>query len=297
MYGKSVNDPVLMKFGAYLASAGKWGEHAFSGKICDQIRNIMLLEEISNAESEEALVADFWLPGTEVGGARDMRGSYKGFFFGAKGGFNAESHNHNDIGSVVMYYDGKPCLIDLGREEYTAKTFSNRRYEIWTMQSGYHNVPVINGTEQAPGEQFRAKNTSFRADKKEAVFKTDIADAYPERASVVSWVRTYRLLRGKNFTISDRYQLKNTGDGSTSSNMMTYCSVKKVADGTLRFDGDGFALNMSYDPGSYEPEIQFIEVNDPTLKRYWPQGVTRIVMKSKSQDLKGSLEMTFTPVK
>ena len=52
--------------------------------------------------------------------------SFYGFFFGAKGGFNAESHNHNDVGSCVMYFDGKPCLIDLGREEYTAKTFSSK---------------------------------------------------------------------------------------------------------------------------------------------------------------------------
>jgi len=297
MYGKSINDPVMMKFGAYLASEGKWGEGAFSGKICNQISNIMLLNEIKNAEAEEALVADFWLPGTEVGGGRDRSGSYKGFFFGAKGGFNAESHNHNDIGSVVMYYDGKPCLIDLGREQYTAKTFSSRRYEIWTMQSGYHNVPVINGTEQEPGARFRAKNTSFRADKKEVVFTTDISGAYPEKASVISWMRTYRLLRGKSFTVSDRYQLRSAEGGATASNLMTYCNVKEVTDGTLRFDGDGFALNMSYDPLSAEPEIQFIKVNDPTLRRYWPNGVTRIVIKYKLTGLKGSREMTFTPVK
>ena len=147
-YGKAINDPVMWKFGAYLAKLGNWGEGAMGGRIFDQIRNLGLINEIRTAESQEALVSDFWFPDTEVAGARDKGGSYMGFFFGAKGGFNAESHNHNDIGSCLMYFDGKPCLIDLGREEYVAKTFSSRRYEIWTMQSGYHNLPVINGNDQ-----------------------------------------------------------------------------------------------------------------------------------------------------
>ena len=126
-----------------------------TGRIFDQIRNLGLITEIRTAEAREALVPDFWFPDTEVAGARDKEGTFSGFFFGAKGGFNAESHNHNDAGSCLMYYDGKPCLIDLGREEYVAKTFSSRRYEIWTMQSGYHNLPVINGTDQMQGENYK----------------------------------------------------------------------------------------------------------------------------------------------
>ena len=147
-YGKAIKDIQMQQFGAYLAKLGKWGEHSFGGKICDQIRDLGLLNEIQNADAKEALMSDFWLPDTEVAGARNKEGSFMGFFFGAKGGFNNESHNHNDVGTCIMYYNGKPCLIDLGREEYTAKTFSSRRYEIWTMQSGYHNLPVINGTDQ-----------------------------------------------------------------------------------------------------------------------------------------------------
>jgi hypothetical protein len=297
LYGKSINDTVLQKFGAHLARINNWGDRTFSGKICDQIKNLKLLDEILNSAAEEALVADFWLPGTEVGGARDNEGSYTGFFFGAKGGFNAESHNHNDVGSCVMYYDGKPCLIDLGREGYTAKTFGSRRYEIWTMQSGYHNLPVINGTEQPPGGQYKAKNSSFTANNKKVVFSTDISGAYPEKASVESWIRSYRLVRGRNFTISDLYVLNDINEGSTSSNLMTCCRVTKYAEGSLRFDGDGFSLKMSYNPRSVDPEIQFIEVKDPTLQRYWPDGVTRVVLKFRSSSLKGSQDVIFTPVK
>jgi hypothetical protein len=296
-YGKAIKDPVMQQFGAYLAALGKWGEQTPGGKICDQIKSLMLLDEIKNAEKKEALVADFWFPDTEIAGARDKEGSFKGFFFGAKGGFNAESHNHNDVGSCLMYFDGKPCLIDVGREEYVAKTFSSRRYEIWTMQSGFHNLPVINGTDQKDGEEFKAGNSTFSSNAKSATFSTDIAGAYPEEAIVKRWVRSYTLNRGKSFIIKDKYELNAKNNKQTTSNLITYCRVSQVKPGLIRFDGDGFSLNMAYNTGSVTPEIEFIPVNDRTLKRYWPDGVTRIKMVNKNPGLKGEQIVTFTPVK
>jgi hypothetical protein len=293
-YGKAIKDPVMQKFGAYLARLGNWGEGAMSGRIFDQIRNLGLISEIRTAEAQEALESDFWFPDTEVAGARDREGSFSGFFFGAKGGFNAESHNHNDVGSCLMYFDGKPCLIDLGREEYVAKTFSSRRYEIWTMQSGYHNLPVINGTDQMQGENYKAKNSSFTANRKSAIFSTEIAGAYPEAAKVKSWVRSYTLNRGKSFVISDKYELNSITNAETSSNLITYCKVTKVKPGLLKFEGDGFALNMSYNPKVVTPEIEFIEITDRSLKRYWPDGVTRIRLKFLNPGMKGGQTVTFT---
>ncbi|MBK8882040.1 MAG: hypothetical protein IPN67_06515 [Bacteroidales bacterium] len=107
-YGKAINDPTMQEFGSYLYKLGKSGDHSPEGKICDQLKSLTLMDELKNAPAKEALVADFWLPDTEVGGARDKEGSFEGFFFGAKGGFNDESHNHNDVGTCVMYYNGEP---------------------------------------------------------------------------------------------------------------------------------------------------------------------------------------------
>jgi len=294
MYGKSIKDVQMQQFGAYLAKLNKWGENAPGGKICDQIENLVLLPEITTAEASEALVPDFWLPETEIAGGRDREGSYSGFFFGAKGGFNAESHNHNDVGSCLMYFDGKPCLIDLGRETYTSKTFGPRRYEIWTMQSAYHNLPVINGFEQKEGEEYRAKNTAFTSDSKKISFSTDIAGAYPAGAKVKSWVRTYTLNRGKSFVISDKYVLNSLSDAPTSSNLITYCTVREAKPGELIFEGEGFSLKMSYDPSKMKASVQYIEVNDAGLKRYWPKGVTRIVLDYIKPGLSGSEKLTFT---
>jgi hypothetical protein len=294
-YGKAIKDEQMQQFGSYLAKLGKWGQHSFNGKICDQIRDLGLLNEIQNADAKEALVADFWLSDTEVAGARDKAGSFMGFFFGAKGGYNNESHNHNDVGTCIMYYNGKPCLIDLGREEYTAKTFSPRRYEIWTMQSGYHNLPVINGIEQMQGEDYKAKNSTFSANAKAAVFSTEISGAYPKEAQVKYWLRSYTLNRGKSFVLSDRYELTGTSKSVTSSNLITYCKVTEIKPGQLKFEGDGFNINVGYNPEVVKPGIEYSEVTDRTLKRYWPLGVTRVKMEFINPGTKGRMILTFTP--
>jgi len=297
LYGKAINDPVMWKFGAYLADLNKWGTRPLGGKIGSALRGLTLIDEIQKADKAEALVADFRFPDTDIAGGRDKGGSIDGFFFGAKGGYNNESHNHNDVGTCLMYFDGKPCLVDAGRETYVAKTFSSRRYEIWTMQSGYHNLPVINGTDQMNGERYKANNSSFKANSSMVFYSTDIAAAYPEAAKVKSWVRSYTLKRGKSFTVSDKYQLKEVSNKTTSSNLLTYCKVSLVKPGLLKFEGDGFILDMTYDSNILKPEIEPITITDNSLKRYWPDGLTRIRMLIMNPEIAGSYSFTFTKAK
>ncbi len=296
-YGKDIHDPVMQKFGAYLAKMQNWGNVTPGGKIDEQLIQLMLLKEIKNAPSENALIGDFWLPNTEVAGGRDKAGSLEGFFFAAKGGHNNESHNHNDLGTCVLYFDGKPCLIDIGREEYVAKTFSSKRYEIWTMQSQYHNLPKINGYDQKEGRQFVAKNTSFQADLKKVVFSTDISAAYLSEAGIDKWVRSYRLDRGKKFIVSDVYQFRELSNEPTSLNFVTYCQVEKISDGVLNLKGDGFSLEMKYNPKDVTPEIEFNEVLDSKLIRYWPNGINRIVFTIIDPGIKGKNQIEIMELK
>jgi hypothetical protein len=294
-YGKEIKDPLLQNFGVFLAAKQEWGQRPPRGKIDEQIMQLMYLDEIKNATAENALISDFWLPETEVAGARDKEGSSEGFFFAAKGGHNAESHNHNDLGTCVLYYNGKPCLIDIGRETYTRKTFSSQRYEIWTMQSGYHQLPKINGVDQMQGRQYQAKNTSFSADARKAVFSTDIAGAYTDEAAVKQWVRSYRLDRGRKFTVSDAWELAEIKDRPTSLNFVTYCQVTETGPGMLNLKGDGFELKMNYNAKAVSPKIEFYEVTDSGLRRYWPDGITRVVLEVNNPRLKGKNTVTITP--
>jgi hypothetical protein len=293
-YGKAIEDPVMQKFGAFLAEKQDWGKETPGGKIDEQIMQLMYLGEIENAPAENALISDFWLPQTEVAGARDNAGTSDGFFFAAKGGHNAESHNHNDLGTCVLYVNGEPCLVDIGRETYTAKTFSNRRYEIWTMQSQYHQLPKINGVDQMQGREFQAENTTFSADENKAVFSTDIAGAYPEEALVEKWVRTYRLDRGEKFIVSDNFKLSEVSDKPTTLNFVTSCKVTQPIDDTMLLEGKDFVVQMKFDDRKVTPEIELNEVTDAGLRRYWPDGITRIILKWNNPKTSGKSEIVFT---
>ncbi len=294
-YGIDIGDEVMQKFGAFLAEKQGWGIKPPGGKVDEQIMQLLYLKEIQNVDAESALISDFWLPETQVAGARDKSGSVDGFYFAAKGGHNAESHNHNDLGSFVLYFDGKPCFVDIGRETYTAKTFSGNRYEIWTMQSGFHQLPKINGVDQMNGRKFEAKNSTFSADSKKAIFSTDIAGAYPEEAKVKKWVRIYRLDRGKKFTVSNDFELEEVTDQPTSLNFITSGKVTDNGDGTFNLEGDGFTLQMKYDTKLFIPKVEVIPVTDKGLKRYWDV-ITRIVLEYKNPKTKGKDQVVITKI-
>ena len=68
---------------------------------------------------------------------------------------------------------------------------------------------------------------------------------------------------------------------------MTYCKVEKDSDGVLKLKGEGFNLEMKYNPKDVTPEIEYNEINDSKLKYYWPKGVTRIVFNIKNPGIKG----------
>src|SRR2546430_13970641 len=107
--------------------------------------------------------------------ARSTPDSGARLYLSAWAGHNAQSHNHNDVGNFIVYGDGTPVLIGVGVETYSAKTFSAQRYEIWTMQSAYHNLPTINGIMQGAGREFQAKDVSFGETANRVTFSADIA--------------------------------------------------------------------------------------------------------------------------
>ena len=82
-----------------------------------------------------------------------------------------------------------------------------------------------------------------------------------------------------------------------SSSLMPNCKVSEVKSGLLKFTGDGFNMNMSYNPKVVTPKIEFIEVTDRSLKRYWPNGVTRVKLEFINPGLKGGQVVIFTPIK
>lgn len=79
---------------------------------------------------------------------------------GAKAGHNDEHHNHNDVGSFIVYRNSTAFLADPGGPIYSARTFNQHRYESVFTNSLGHSVPVVDGASQSPGRQFSGKLTA-----------------------------------------------------------------------------------------------------------------------------------------
>ena len=120
-----------------------------------------------------------------------------------KGGHNGELHNHNDVGSYYLVSEGKLLSGDPGGEEYTARTFSARRYESKVINSYAHPVPVVDGKLQSNGRDFAAKVLKKEFTDACDIVVLDISGAY-EVPHLLSLVRTFRFDRAKKaFSVTD----------------------------------------------------------------------------------------------
>ena len=298
-FGKDIHDADMMRFGAFYRTPGEGS----SGR-AHYFRNFFALfiqKEYQAAEQGLPLPKDTWLPDLQVMIARDKKGTTDGFFVAAKGGNNDESHNHNDIGNFMVYYNGLPLLIDVGSGTYTRKTFSNKRYEIWSNCSEYHNLPTINGKDQLPGPQFKASNVSYSTGKNFSTLTLDIAKSYSDDAEINSWMRTVKLNRGKNVQVQDVIKLKKAS--SVVEHLMTCYPAEVVKPGELAIHfapegGKVLDFILKYNPAQFEvtvEKIPLVNMEDKGVQRNWGDTIHRINLKAKAPKTNDKFSFTIAP--
>ena len=194
--------------------------------------------------------------------ARDSEDSAKGMFLAMKGGHNAESHNHNDVGNFVVYYNGNPVIIDTGVGTYTKQTFSARRYELWYMQSSYHNLPDINGVAQKNGIDYRSNDEVYNED--DSSLKLQLKDAYLPEADIKSYTRKASLKDG-TVTITDSISLNESH--SVTFHFMSQFKPYEAGECTIALAEGRF---MTYDK-RLTPVIEEFEVADGGMESNWKQ--------------------------
>ena len=208
---------------------------------------------------------------------------------GTKGGHNKESHNHNDVGTCVVYIREIPVLVDAGVGTYTRQTFSaTERYKIWAMQCDWHNLPMINGTAQQFGEQYRSKHVS--CDASAGRFSLDLASAYPEESGCEKWVRTYRLaLKGEpSVTIDDAFSLSERKMPDVEHFLVKGEVILpgEVLDGRMVPQGEllivcdeGLRVKMTF-PKSLKASVDVQALDDRGFTRIWGASLRRINLTS-----------------
>jgi len=291
-YGQRIGDRLMMQHGLWLAQRRKLSQRGWvaDGDIRQNnfqrlLRGLFSLAELPAEPVAPPQVRDVWLPVIEVMVARDQEGSAEGFFVGAKGGHNAESHNHNDIGTFVVYRDGRPLLVDAGVETYTAKTFGPQRYEIWTMQSAYHNLlPALDGAMQLPGLDYRAVDTAYAADDAAAQLSLDMAPAYGPEAKIASWRRTVRLNRGLDVVVNDDYAL-TAPVGTVTVSLITPCAVDvsqpglvKLGERAIRDGRVSASGQVAYDPAIFSAAVETIPIGDERMGGAWGSEIYQVVL-------------------
>jgi Heparinase II/III-like protein len=229
-----------------------------------------------------------WLPATGFLTAREREGDAAGLFLAAKAGHNNESHNHNDVGSFIVALDGRPLLIDPGAGTYTRQTFGPDRYQIWTMQSSWHNTPAPAGQPQAAGAAHRATGVAATLTATAAELALDLAAAYPAAAGVRSWRRTLRLERGPALiSVHDSWELSETSERTVC--YLITAEEPQVAEATIMLpSGLIIDVDASADGGSAgRVSVERRDLDDPQLRATWGAHLYRITLALPGQ--RGSL--------
>jgi hypothetical protein len=242
-----------------------------------RLQGVFHEEEIAEHDTSIPPVKpDVWYESTGLLIARDDR-----FCLAVKAGDNDDSHNHNDTGSITLYRDNLPFIIDVGVETYSRKTFSPQRYEIWTMQSCYHNVLSFGDIVQLPGEDYKAEVKDMRLDDSHVSISMELAGAYPE-GTVQSYLRKVDFEKGKGITVSDTFSPKLEG---TYLTLMTL-NKPEWQDGVLLIEGGG-QLTFST-PG--RAEIEEIPLTDAKLIKEWGERIYRTCFYPDGNQVKFAIQ-------
>jgi hypothetical protein len=278
-YGKAVESAEMMRFAAFLARDGKTSV-TFGSDFLRSMESICCDRELKRMPPGHVTPDVTIYPETQFYYLKNK----SGFFLAAKGGHNAESHNHNDVGTFSLWVEQAPVFIDAGVGTYTRQTFGPERYSIWTMRSVYHNLPEINGFEQRDGSAFHAGEVSCNVQRRALDF--DIAPAYPLEAGVLHWRRKYRL-DDDRLVIADHFELEKAGRPN-AVHFLLRGDIDTAERGRVRIGTDGVEVELLYDGARFTPSLETISLPDIRLSRVWGEAVYRLTLTDKKPARNGS---------
>ena len=289
-YGAYLQNRQMMQLAAYV---GKKYQYTLkpstlflkSGNYPKLGRELMLLSMLPKYQATAAVepkTEDAYLENSQI-----MVASNKNWFVAAKGGNNAESHNHNDVGNFIVYHNNQPVVIDLGRDTYTSKSFSNQRFELMNCRSAYHNVPIINGLEQKDGRKYRAEKVSHVFSEGISSLTLNLEKAYIEAAHVDKWQRTIALDREYNWVeVTEQYKLdslqieKDRLNGQVFDNQIILMAYgKPVVQKAGRILLQGGMVRLEYDAQYLSASVEKVQMTDGIMKTQWKDNIYRIILR------------------
>ena len=193
-----------------------------------------------------------WIEGLRMAVFREDSDTSKGLFLSVKGGSNNEIGNNNDIGSLVIFSNGKPVLVDPGIGSYDNGIYGPLRYERWYMQSGYHSCPTVKGLDQVSISK-NLGSSNETCDTKNREVSMELKNAYPPNSGILSIVRNCKLSSGK-IIITDSFSLDE--ENEIIENFTSHQEPVILRNGFI-----GLADNrtLSFDSNLWTPSIEKVE--------------------------------------
>jgi len=185
-----------------------------------------------------------------------------GLVLAAKGGRNDEPHNHNDIGNIILQYQGETLIPDLGAPVYDRGFFSGQRYKYLAARSLGHSLPLVNGCEQRPGP-FAAITSAERKDDG-AVLRVDMTAAYPPEAGLKSLVRTTTFENETGIDLVDEAQFENEPK-SFETAIWTYSSIETIQQG-MKILGDKAILKVDYGNQKLSVDVKEYDMKENNMR-------------------------------
>lgn len=182
---------------------------------------------------------------------RPIPGSSSNIGIAFKGGNNAESHNHNDIGSFTIVQGSQIMVGDPGVIPYTADIFNPQyRYTYKTISSFGHPVPLVADSCQQPGAQAASKTIRKDFSQAKDDITLDIASAYnvPGLKKLERTMVYDRAGKG-NITFTDLFEYAQPGNFETA--ISTRSEWKQTSDSTLLLTRDHKKMLVTFSsPGN-----------------------------------------------
>lgn len=247
------------------------------------------------ATAPAPLPRDVWLPSVQIAVARQHQGSAKGLTLVVKGGHNAESHNHNDVGSVLVAVGGRPVAVDVGCPTYDAKTFSHDRYKLWMMQSSWHNVPEPRGVAQFASQTAAGSELGYGCGDQLTSVSMELAAAY-DCAELQSLARTAVLDRAREeVRVADAWKFASPGEAMAIHYILSGPVSLDAAAGCARVvvPESNRTLVIEWDPGQASASVERKDVDDPVLEAVWGTFLTRLKLVATTASREGTLAVTF----
>ena len=202
--------------------------------------------------------------------------------FGARGGSNGESHNHNDVGSFILSIDNDQVIIDMGGRPYTRQYFESGRYNFLETSSRGHNLPIINGEYQK-----NIPNTGSTTSFENGVFSVDFGSVYGIK-ELHSLVRSYSFT-DNSITVNDKLDI----DGSfTLTERLVSFIEPVIKDNEVVIGKAHIKFNKAVFEASYGSDTHALQCDvDGNIEKGVTVYLTDLTLKAQDKDVRFTIEI------